>query len=41
MIASFWDVAIEHVVSFAGGLALGFVLSNRYRIVTRNGKDHD
>jgi hypothetical protein len=38
MIASFWSTAAEHVFSFAAGVLLGFVISDRYRIVRRNGK---
>lgn len=37
MIASVWALAVEHVLAFALGLGVGFVLSNRFRIVKRNG----
>lgn len=33
-----WQQVFEHVFSFVIGLFVGFVLSNRYRIVKRNGK---
>jgi membrane associated rhomboid family serine protease len=36
VIASFWSVAAGHIVAFIGGLLLGFVGSNRYRIVRRD-----
>lgn len=38
--ATAWEIAAQHVVSFALGLGLGFVLSGRYRIVKRDGADH-
>jgi len=31
------DVVLEAPISFALGIAVGFVLSNRYRITRRNG----
>jgi hypothetical protein len=39
VIADVWDVANQHLASFAIGAGVGFVLSNRYRITRRNGKD--
>jgi hypothetical protein len=36
MIATFWDLAAEHVASFGFGLVLGFIGSSRYRIVKRS-----
>lgn len=36
-----WGLALEHVVSFACGVVIGFVAANRYRIVRRNGETHD
>jgi hypothetical protein len=38
MIASFWSTAAEHLLSLIAGTLLGFVISDRYRIVRRNGK---
>jgi hypothetical protein len=35
-LATFWEIAAEHIVSFVGGLMIGFVLSDRYRITRRN-----
>jgi hypothetical protein len=37
VIATFWQFAAEHIISFTGGCLVGFVLSNRYRLVRRNG----
>lgn len=34
-----WTIAVDHVISFGLGCVVGFVLTNRYRIVKRNG-DH-
>ena len=31
--------ALEHLIAFGLGTALGFVLANRYRITRRNGKE--
>jgi hypothetical protein len=41
VIATVWDVAIDHVLSFGFGAFIGFVASDRYRIVKRNGGDDD
>jgi len=37
LLATFWTIAAEHVISFAGGVLVGFALSNRYRVIKRNG----
>lgn len=34
-IATWFDVASEHIWSFAIGVVIGFVLTNRYRITKR------
>jgi hypothetical protein len=39
MIATWFDVAYQHALSFGLGLAMGFVAANRYRITKRNGDD--
>lgn len=36
-LATFWEIAAGHIVSFMGGLIVGFVLSDRYRLTRRNG----
>jgi hypothetical protein len=41
VIASVWSVAAEHFLSFGWGLLVGFYLSNRFRIVKRNGDERD
>lgn len=41
MLATWLEVAWEHALAFGAGVAIGFVLSNRYRIVKRNGGDAD
>jgi hypothetical protein len=41
VIASVWDVAADHVLSFGLGAFVGFVVSDRYRLVRRNGGDSD
>jgi len=40
-LASFWDVAAQHLAAFIGGLLIGFVASSRYRIVRRGDRDQD
>jgi hypothetical protein len=34
--ATWFEVAYQHALSFGLGLAIGFVLSNRYGIVRKN-----
>ena len=34
-----WQLAAEHGLSFLIGVACGFALTSRYRIVKRNGGD--
>lgn len=42
MIATVWEVAGEHLVSFTLGVLIGFVGSSRYQLVKRsNGGDDD
>jgi hypothetical protein len=41
VIATVWEVAGEHLVSFGAGVICGFVGSSRYRLVRRNGGDND
>lgn len=36
---SVWTLAADHAISFGIGCVVGFVLTNRYRIVKRNGDD--
>jgi hypothetical protein len=35
--SSFWSVAAEHLFSFLGGIVVGFLAANRYRVERRNG----
>lgn len=37
--ANVWAVAAQHTLAFSVGVLVGFVLSNRFRIVRRNGED--
>lgn len=36
--SGFWTYAFEHFLSFGGGMIVGFVLSNRFKLVKRNGE---
>ena len=40
MIATVWDLAAEHGITFLAGLIVGFVLTSRYRIVRINGRSN-
>jgi hypothetical protein len=42
MIATFWDIAAEHIASFLAGVVVGFALTSRYRLVRKsnNGGPH-
>ena len=40
-LAAWTDLAAEHFVAFLVGIVIGFVLSNRYRLVKRKGNGHD
>lgn len=35
---AFWEIVFQHVITFVGGLVIGFVLSNRFKIIRRNGQ---
>jgi hypothetical protein len=41
MLAAIPDAVLSSPISFLFGVAVGFVLSNRYRIVKRNGSSSD
>lgn len=36
MIATVWDLAAEHIVTFLAGVVVGFLGTSRYRIVRRD-----
>jgi hypothetical protein len=38
-VTSWFDFAVEHFITFALGLTAGFLLSNRFKLVRRNGDD--
>jgi hypothetical protein len=37
--ASWWTIASQHLLTFIGGVTVGFSLTSRYRITKRNGKE--
>lgn len=39
--ANLWDIAAEHITTFLLGVGVGFLVSDRYRLVRRNGNGHD
>jgi hypothetical protein len=41
ILATLWETAADHIVSFFLGAGVGFVVSDRYRLVRREPKSDD